>query len=183
MSEKSAGRKGWVDPLTRPVVAATIPASGVDITVTPADAERAALARALDLAAVDAISGAFRLSRRAGGEVRLRGRLTGTVRPRCVVTLEAFPLAVDEDVEMTFVDPPRVDRKTGETDEIDLSGGEDPPDIIENGVIDLGHVVTEFLSLAIPPFPRKPGVAMEEAAEPETESPFAALGRLNPPKT
>ena len=33
----------------------------------------------------------------------------------------------------------------------------DPPEPIENGIIDLGRVATDALYLAVDPYPRKPG--------------------------
>jgi uncharacterized metal-binding protein YceD (DUF177 family) len=56
----------------------------------------------------------------------------------------------------------------------------DPPDLIEDGIIDLGGYVVEHLALELDPFPRKPGA---EFTPPETDpepSPFAVLARLKP---
>jgi hypothetical protein len=62
----------------------------------------------------------------------------------------------------------------------------DPPEPIENGMIDLGRVATDALYLAVDPYPRKPGAVFEpvvEAADPE-DHPFAALKALKAePKT
>jgi hypothetical protein len=58
-------------------------------------------------------------------------------------------------------------------------GEEDPPDPIIDGRIDLGALAAEFLALGLDPYPRKPGAAFDLGeAEPERESPFAALARL-----
>ena len=56
----------------------------------------------------------------------------------------------------------------------------DPPEPIENGIIDLGRLATDALYLAIDPYPRKPDAVFEplvEAADPE-DHPFAALKAL-----
>ncbi len=42
--------------------------------------------------------------------------------------------------------------------ELDLAD-EDPPELIEDGRIDLGAVAAEFLALGLDPYPRKPGVS------------------------
>jgi hypothetical protein len=58
----------------------------------------------------------------------------------------------------------------------------DPPEPIENGMIDLGRLATDVLLLAVDPYPRKPGVVFEPvvtAADPE-DHPFAALKALQP---
>ena len=60
----------------------------------------------------------------------------------------------------------------------------DPPDVMVDGVLDLGGVVCEQLALNIDPFPRKPGAEFETVAADEGEvdepapSPFAALAKL-----
>ncbi len=59
---------------------------------------------------------------------------------------------------------------------------DDPPDEISDGVLPLGAYVLEDLSLAIDPFPRKPGVAFEPPPGPSEPSPFAVLARLKDPK-
>ena len=55
---------------------------------------------------------------------------------------------------------------------------EDGPDPLIGGVVDLGALAGEFLTLALDPYPRKPGAAFEEPAPavPE-ESPFSALSK------
>ena len=56
----------------------------------------------------------------------------------------------------------------------------DPPEPIENGMIDLGRLATDVLYLAIDPYPRKQGAVFEPqvaAVDPE-DHPFAALKAL-----
>ena len=56
----------------------------------------------------------------------------------------------------------------------------DPPEPVDNGLIDLGRVATDALYLALDPYPRKPGAVFDpvvEAADPE-DHPFAALKAL-----
>ena len=58
----------------------------------------------------------------------------------------------------------------------------DPPEPIENGMIDLGRLATDVLLLAIDPYPRKPDAVFEPvviAPDPE-DHPFAALKVLKP---
>lgn len=59
----------------------------------------------------------------------------------------------------------------------------DPPDPITDGKIDLGTLASEFLTLGLDPYPRKPGVSFEppgglgvDAAA--DESPFSILRKL-----
>ena len=136
------------------------------------------MARALNLAAVDHLTADLKLAPRAGGIIAVTGEVRSKVQPVCVVSLEPFALSIREPVDIRFTDrDPDSRRPPRPGTEEDVSG-EDPPDQIENGMIDLGHVVTEFLSLALPMYPRKPGADFEKAAEPEKRSPFDQLKAL-----
>lgn len=187
MTDTARGRKkGWLDPLSRPIVAATVPATGIDVVVEPDAAEREAMARALNLNDISRLRAEYRLARRSGGAIQIDGRVTGVVRPTCIVSLEPFELKINEPVDLRFAEA--IDEREGREGrekhaDIAAIEGDDPPDTIENGMIDLGRVTTEFLSLAVPAFPRKPGVDFEQPDEAAVESPFAALAGLKPPKT
>ena len=47
-----------------------------------------------------------------------------------------------------------------------LLDGEDAPDPIVDGKIDLGALAAEFLALGLDPYPRKPGVAFAPPRRP-----------------
>ena len=124
--------------------------------------------------------------RKAG--VRVAGSLDATITQQCVVTLEPFEQEISDEIDRTF-EPvssrsrrPRDLNEEGEI-EIDLETL-DPPDVMVDGVIDLGALICEQLALGIDPFPRKPGavfVPEEEKDGGEAEdkpSPFAALAKL-----
>ena len=177
MTDRTAAT-GWADPLLRPVPAATVPGTGLDVRVEPTDAERAALAKALGLAAVDSLFATFRLAARAGGLIVVTGEVKAAIRPVCVVTLEPFALKVSEPVDLRFADPENTRRRPARRQAAETESEDDPPDVIENGVIDLGKVTTEFLSLAIPPYPRAPGAAFAGKEEAAATHPFAALKAL-----
>ena len=56
---------------------------------------------------------------------------------------------------------------------------DDAPEPLVGGMIDLGEVATEFLSLGLDPYPRKADAAFATpAAEDDTPHPFAALAAL-----
>jgi hypothetical protein len=57
--------------------------------------------------------------------------------------------------------------------------GEDPPDPIVGGAVDLGVLTAEFLALGLDPHPRKPDADFRfEASDEPPPSPFAALDKL-----
>ncbi|GGH17513.1 phosphodiesterase [Alsobacter metallidurans] len=161
--------------LSRPFDVNTIKAGGSDVVVVATEAERAALAQEYKLVGVDRLEGRFKVSGR-GRTVSMKGLVTGDIRQTCVVTLEEFPSAVSEEVDLKYsedVPEPRAQ----EGDEERSSEMIDAPDPIINGKIDLGALTAEFLALGLDPYPRKPGVetfAHEEDVGPAA-SPFAAL--------
>ena len=56
----------------------------------------------------------------------------------------------------------------------------DPPEPIDNGVIDLGRLATDALLLGIDPYPRRPDAVFEPpvVADNPEDHPFAALKAL-----
>ena len=142
--------------------------------------EREALARRFGILAVASLTASVRLALVAGGAVvRLKGRLSADVVQACVVTLEPVPAHVEEDFELTYAAAAPED---GAEVVVDLDV-EDPPEPIDNGMIDMGEAVAEHLALALDPFPRAPGAvftsgAEEQPAETPAPNPFAALVAL-----
>jgi hypothetical protein len=60
---------------------------------------------------------------------------------------------------------------------------DDPPDEMVNERLPLGAYVVEDVSLAVDPFPRKPGAAFEAPDAASEPSPFAVLSQLKRPPT
>jgi len=108
------------------------------------------------------------------------GEVHAEITQVCVVSLEPFAASVDEPVDVRFVPvevAERARRAREDDAEIVEVGGEDPPDPIVDGKIDLGALAAEFFALGLDPYPRKPGVAFDppQDAQGGEESPFAAL--------
>ena len=117
-----------------------------------------------------------------GGRFHVVGRVRARIGQTCVVTLEEIENDIDEPVDLVFVPPEQMPQMAALIDEAEDSDEEipDPPEPIENGLIDLGRVATDALFLAVDPYPRKPGAVFEpvvETADPE-DHPFAALKAL-----
>lgn len=165
--------------LSRPVVADRIPSAGSVVKLTAEPAERQALAERLGVREVVSLSAEVRLKPVAGGTIiRLKGHFTADVVQTCIVTLVPVPEHLEESFEMSFA--PDI----GEEGEVEVDfHGDDPPDPIEGGLIDVGEAVAEHLALALDPFPRAPGAVFEPPTEPDDAgelpaSPFAKLARL-----
>jgi Large ribosomal RNA subunit accumulation protein YceD len=98
----------------------------------------------------------------------------------CVVTLEPIENEIDEEVDLIFAPADEIAPQI----DADADDGEgavaEPPEPIQNGIIDLGRLATDVLYLAIDPYPRKQGAMFEPpltAVDPE-DHPFAALKAL-----
>jgi len=145
-------------------------------------AARRAIATALDLEALESLTADIELCGWFDG-VAIEGRFAARVVQICGVSLEPFAsdLAGAFSVRAVPAGSPHAQAPDAEV-VVDLEA-EDPPDVLESDVIDLGAYVVEHLSLEIDPFPRKPGAAFT-APEPEPDvSPFAVLkGLKGPPK-
>ncbi|WP_417666874.1 YceD family protein [Roseibium sp.] len=158
------------------------------IVLEPNEAELARVAKAYEVDGVETLTADLTLKpwRKAG--VRVVGTVDARLKRTCVVTLEPFVEELSEKIDRTF-EPvssrPRRPRDLNDEGEIEIDLETlDPPDVMIDGVLDLGAVVCEQLALVIDPFPRKPGAAFETGvaeAEEEDEpapSPFAALAQL-----
>jgi len=170
-------------PLSRPLIAASVPPGGLDQIVTASPQECAALAAANGLAAVHALEGRLRVVPRGTG-LLVTGAVRARVRQTCVVTLEEFDSAFEEPVELRFApdaapqEAPARRRPREDAPPVDEFSAEDPPEPLEDGAVDLGAICAEFLALGLDPWPRKPGAEFsdpEPAPKPEETSPFAGL--------
>ena len=148
--------------------------------VPDADA-RAALTGRLGLRGLRKLRFAGTLTPEGKRDWRLDATLGATVVQSCVVTLEPVTTRIDEAVERRYVAEPA---SLPEGEEIEM-----PDESVEElpGALDVGAVMEEALALALPPWPRAPGVELGEAvyAEPgsppmtdEDTRPFAGLKGL-----
>lgn len=137
--------------LSRPVSVNRLPHT---VVVEANEAELAALARRLDIPAVLALRCRFEL-RSAGAAVLAQGVLAGRVVQSCVVTLEPVEQDVAEAFSLRFVP---------EGQESDDDDPEAPDEVPYQGArIDLGEAAAEQLALALDPYPRQPGAALDDA--------------------
>jgi uncharacterized metal-binding protein YceD (DUF177 family) len=170
-------------PFSRPFGVDALPAEGLTRTIEAGPDERSALAALNRLPAIASLTATFAVRRSGRGSVRVAGDVHAEVTQVCVVSLEPFAATVDEPVDVRFA--PAVEAEAarrggeGDAEEMVEVDGEDPPDPIVDGKIDLGALAAEYFALGLDPYPRKPGVAFTPP-EPQdgADSPFAALGKL-----
>ena len=142
------------------------------------DAERAAIAKRLDLAGLDRLEALVCLACR-GNVGRALGRRVAALDQCGVVTGEPVAAHIDEPFALMFVPEPPPARPD---EEVEL--GENDLDVVfhDGAAIDLGGALADTLALSLDPYPRgagadaalkEAGVLMEEQA-----SPFAVLAKL-----
>jgi hypothetical protein len=149
-------------------------------TLEADEAARSRIAKALGLDGLLSLQAEVRASPWLDG-AQIDGLWRATVRQVCGVTLEPFDSDLEGELRARAL--PEGSAALGGPDEgggeLDLDPeGDDPPDVLVEDRIDLGAYVVEDLSLAIDPFPRKPGVEFEAPKEKGELSPFAVLAKL-----
>ena len=144
-------------------------------------AECTALARRFDLVSVDSLVADVIVERIEGGDlVRVRGRVSAQITQSCVFTGKVVVADIAESVDEKFGPPGKA------TDEVEFTlEDEDPPEPIVDGSIDLGEIVSQYLGVAIDPYPRAAGAEIPQRYQAEEEekrdirkNPFEALGAL-----
>jgi len=145
------------------------------------EAACSALAARFDLASVESLAGDLIVERVKGGDlIRVSGRMTASITQSCVVTGASVPAEIEESVDERF-GPPR-----GTEVEVEVTiDVEDPPEpIIESG-IDLGEIISQYLGVAIEPYPKAPGAEIPQRYQAEKDevletpkNPFEILATL-----
>lgn len=153
--------------------------AGRHVELEASEAVRVALAKPAGVDAVERLVARFDLTRRGRDRLHVSGEVNGTVRQTCVVTLEPVVSQISEVIDLTFA-PPR--EPIGETAQVDIESAPASDEIepLIGSSVDLGLIATEFFTLGIDPYPRKPGAAFD-APKPAAESashPFAGLAAL-----
>src|SRR4051794_24182209 len=176
------------DPWRVPVIVAQIPDTGLHRKLEASAAERQAMAEMAGLREVVSVQADFDVVPKSGNRIQVTGHVRARIGQTCVVTLDPMETDIDETVDLIFAPPDQIPEMADLVDEAEQSEAEipDPPEPIENGIIDLGRLATDALYLAVDPYPRKPDAVFEplvEAPDPE-DHPFAALKALKvAPKT
>jgi hypothetical protein len=179
---RATGMTDRADPWRVPVTVAQIPDTGLHRDIEADQATRAAMAALAGLREILSASASLDVTPKSNGRFEVAGRVRARIGQTCVVTLDPIENDIDEPVDLIFAPPEQIPQLATFVDEATESEGEipDPPEPIENGVIDLGRLATDILFLAIDPYPRKPDAVFEPptvADDPE-DHPFAALKAL-----
>ncbi len=176
------GRTDQADPWSVRIAVEQIPDTGLHRDLQADPGVRDAMAELAGLRAILSASASLDVTPKGGGRFQVAGRVQARIGQTCVVTLDPIENDIDEPIDLIFAPPDQIPELADLVDEAAESDAEvpDPPEPIENGMIDLGRVATDAMFLAIDPYPRKPDAVFEPlvvAADPE-DHPFAALKAL-----
>lgn len=154
------------------------PLPGDLVVIEASEAERAALAERFGLSAIDSLRAEVTLEALPRA-IRATGRLRAAVVQPCAVSAEDFPVAIDEPLDLRFVEQSARSLPAEEDFELELVA--DDCDEIEYAgeMFDLGEAVAQSLGLAIDPYAEGPNAdaarkAAGIVAEGEQLGPLAA---------
>lgn len=169
-----------------PVMDATIridniPPAGRDVDVDADADQRVVIAERMNVTLVQKLVAHMNAKRFRGG-IRVLGTLDAIIEQPCVISFVSVSQTIHEEIDRIFL--PQTDRHhhAPKNDEILIDAeGEDEPDIFDGNEVDLSELVLETLALAIDPYPRAKGAAVDTAKLDKDEgevSPFSALKAL-----
>src|SRR5262249_25486092 len=151
--------------------------TGLHLDLVADEATRAAVAGIAGVRALSRLGASFDVARQGGG-LRVTGEGAATVGQARVVTLEPMTSALSGPIELDFVPPRAEERGQEDEEELDPAAADEPEPLVD-GAADLGAAATEFLLLAIDPYPRKPDAVFEAPkVEDAGGHPFDALAAL-----
>lgn len=162
-------------------VAAIAGRTQTHVKFAPGAPDRAQIAAALALLDLPEMRFEGEIRPQGKRDLVLTGRLTARAVQPCSVTLEPVPCTIDETVTRQYL----ADYREPEGDEVEIPEDDTLEPLPE--VIDAAAVAIEALALALPLYPRAPGVGLGEVvAGPPGEAPlreadlkpFAGLAKL-----
>lgn len=163
------------------------------LTIEASDEELQDVARRFGVNAIKGAKATLTLNREQGGRIiHVTGSFEAQVTQECVVSGDPVETTLSEALEGWFADKEKTvsfaaakrERDVSQSHgEIELVPEEEDPEPIIEGVIDLGELVTQHISLALPEYPHKDGVQHEysddsieiDEKSPLRKNPFEAL--------
>jgi uncharacterized metal-binding protein YceD (DUF177 family) len=161
-------------PFSRPLRASHIKEDPQEYILRADPETRAELAMRFGLPEIAMLRGAFTLRHERAGVIAAELAMQAQLTQTCVVTLEPFPVRIEEHGALRFV-PARNLPEAGGI-ELDAEALEGPDEIpYTNDQLLLGEALAEQLALALDPYPRKPGAELPAEFTGEAENPFSVL--------
>lgn len=192
MTKNKKDQQGFKSPWSHPVDSDQAGIEFDRLEIAPDAAQSKALADHFGVKSISGVKADLRFIRvQAGLVIHIKGRFQADILQECVVTLEPIETHLDESFDGWYADPDQAlsFQKAKQQREMQKQHGEAPileeeddPEAIVDGQIDLGDLVTQFISLAIDPYPVKEGaeigagdVPKVQDKEPVRKNPFEKL--------
>ncbi len=161
---------------------------GTALEITTSESERAALAKRFGFLGLPAFSARMTVDRKPGGQVVVEGRLKGRIVQACILSLDPVTQELDDAFRLVFAESVSEDLDP-ESGEALLNAQGDAPEPLTGNMLDVGEIAAEQLSLTADPYPRRPGIKLEDvlpkakggarrAAPEQRRHPFAGLAAL-----
>ena len=157
-----------------------LPTEAVRYAIAPSPEQREVLRKRLDLIDLSSLSAEVELTICGPKRVRADVIIKANVVQSCVVTLEPVSATVEERASQEFAyEAANTDTVTHDEGDVWVDPEEEPEFLIDDR-LDLGELVAQHLSLALDPYPRKPGATFDgyRTDDGSTDTTFAALGNL-----
>ncbi len=170
------------------VDAQTVTTTPQKTRIAASEEQRKALCVRLDLNSISSLSADVTLHREKGSVIHVNGLMKANVMQACSITTDPVQTQIEETFEGWFADQDRIvmlakarhERLGRMTDsEIPILDESEDPEPLVNGMIDIGELVVQHLSLAVDAFPRRRGLEDTEIVDVSAGDP-AALMRRNP---
>jgi len=161
---------------------------GAALEISTTESERAALAKRFGFLGLPDFSARVTVDRRPGGQVVVEGLLKGRILQACILSLDPVTQELDDAFRLVFAEEVTEERDP-ESGEALLNAQGDAPEPLVGNMLDVGEIVAEQLSLTADPYPRRPGIKLEDvlpkpkggarrAAPEPRRHPFAGLAAL-----
>jgi len=168
--------------LSRPFKIDTLTLKGNSQHIEATERECQQLAKRLEVVALNFLMADVNISAGVDDVITVTGSLDAEVTQICVVSGNRINNPVSTPFELQFSESSPYDES--EEDEVDFQEVQ-PPEPIENGIIDLGEIVSQFLSMEIDPYPRTSGLPFSDYSDDQntkegvkSDHPFSALAVL-----
>jgi hypothetical protein len=134
---------------------------GAALEIVPIESQRTALARRFGFLGLPAFSARVTVDRRPGDQIVVEGRLRGKIVQACILSLDPVVQELDDTFRLVFKRD-FVDERDPDSGDAVISAQTDAPEPLQGNLLDVGEIVAEQLSLAADPYPRKPGITLED---------------------
>lgn len=167
-------------PWSIPVPLTDVDRGAVRLRPEPDSDTRAGIAKAIGVDELESLTAEVEIAPWLDG-AELKGRFTAAVTQTCGISLEPLHNRLEAEFTVRIVPAGSPNAPSATVHEVEVDPeADDPPDVLDGEVIDVGAYLVEHLALEVDPFPRKPDAIFEAPEFDQSPSPFAALAVLKP---